>query len=283
MSASNKIKPVLINLNIGDQLTATSCSHVVVELIKFISHQRLQIPYTYQWLKQVVNKKKMSENSGKKESLQSEMHFRSVSSALENLDLILKSLMKEINGSVIPEEVCIALGSTPVTCREVYRLLLPTICHKFQCYSSHIATDDQIKRSIFRILMTSDLSQVIFTPMAPTNMYIFIRKKISPVCSGLTCDTFIKASGCRLPKDTKIVVIDFRAQKQDNLLCCNNFQIFGEVISESLENLQLGDQPNFNEIESSATMTWYQSSYVMKGFKDCIVNGSSITNKWLES
>lgn len=131
--------------------------------------------------------------------------------------------------------------------------------------------------------MTSDLSQVLFTPMAPTNMYIFIRKKMSPVHSGLTSDTFIKASGCRLPKDTKIVVIDFRAQKQDNLLCCNNFQIFGEVISESLENLQLGDQPNFNEIESSATMTWYRSSYVMKGFKDCIVNGSSITNKWLES
>lgn len=90
MTASNKVKPVLINLNIGDQLTATSCSHVVVELIKFISHQRLQIPYTYQWLKQVVNKKKMNENSAKKESLQSEVHYRSVSSALENLDLILK-------------------------------------------------------------------------------------------------------------------------------------------------------------------------------------------------
>lgn len=68
MTASNKIKPVLINLNIGDQLTATSCSHVVVELIKFISHQRLQIPYTYQWLKQVVNKKKMNENSAKRKA-----------------------------------------------------------------------------------------------------------------------------------------------------------------------------------------------------------------------
>lgn len=68
-----------------------------------------------------------------------------------NLQIIyFQSLMQEINGSVIPDEVCIALGSTPVTCREVYRLLLPTICHKFQCFSSHIATDDQIKRSIFK-------------------------------------------------------------------------------------------------------------------------------------
>ncbi|XP_047994527.1 uncharacterized protein LOC125232789 [Leguminivora glycinivorella] len=275
------MKPILVNLNIGDQLTATSCGHVVAELIKFIAHQRLQIPYTYQWLKQVVNKKKMSENVDKKESLQSEMHFRLVSSALENLDFILKSLLQEINGSMIPEEVCIALGSTAITCKEIYRLLLPTVCHSSQCHSVHIATDQKIQREVFKTLVTSDLSQVIFSPMTPTNMYIFIRRKQTnmPVAS----DTFVPARGCRLPKNTKIVVVDFRSEKPDNLSCCNDFQIFGEVISDSMVNLQLGEEPNFSEIESSETMVWYQSSYVMKGFKDCIVNGSSITNMWLES
>lgn len=90
MSSSTKLKPITINLNIGDQLTSISCGHVVVELIKFIAYQRLQIPYTYQWLKQVVTKKKMCEDEEKKDSFQSERHFRIASTALENLDFILK-------------------------------------------------------------------------------------------------------------------------------------------------------------------------------------------------
>ncbi|CAG9789276.1 unnamed protein product [Diatraea saccharalis] len=106
MSANrNKLSPLIINLNIGDQLTSISCGHVVVELIKFLVYQRLQIPYTYQWLKQVVTKKKMCANEEKKDSFQSERHFRVASTALENLDFILKVLFhvqnKLYNASII--------------------------------------------------------------------------------------------------------------------------------------------------------------------------------------
>lgn len=88
MNSSNK--PIVVDLEIGDQLTAISCGHIIVELIKFISYQRLQIPYTYQWLKQVVNKKRARICDELKDSFQSQMHFRTVSTALENLDFILK-------------------------------------------------------------------------------------------------------------------------------------------------------------------------------------------------
>lgn len=94
---SCKIKPIVVDLNIGDQLTLISCGHVVVELIKFIAFQRLQIPYTYQWLKQIVNKKKMCENRDKKESFQSERHFHIASTALDNLDFILKVCIIKYN------------------------------------------------------------------------------------------------------------------------------------------------------------------------------------------
>lgn len=80
----------MINLNIGDQFTSISCGHVVVELIKFIAYQRLQIPYSYQWLKQVVNKRKACEGENRNDNLQSERHFRTASTSLENLDFILK-------------------------------------------------------------------------------------------------------------------------------------------------------------------------------------------------
>lgn len=79
---------IKIDLNIGDQLTSISCGHIVVEIIKFLAYQRLQIPYTYQWLKQIVTKRKACENV--KESYQSERHFRVASTALDNLDFIIK-------------------------------------------------------------------------------------------------------------------------------------------------------------------------------------------------
>lgn len=89
-SNTKPTKPIIVNLNIGDQLTSISCGHVVVELIKFIAYQRLQIPYSYQWLKQVVNKRKTCEEENRNENLQSERQFRIASASLENLDFILK-------------------------------------------------------------------------------------------------------------------------------------------------------------------------------------------------
>lgn len=79
----------MIDLDIGHQLTTISCGHIVVELIKFIAYQRQQIP-PYPWLKQIVTKKIASYDENVKESFQSEKHFRIASTALENLDFILK-------------------------------------------------------------------------------------------------------------------------------------------------------------------------------------------------
>lgn len=118
-------------------------------------------------------------------------------------------------------------------------------------------------------------------------MYIFLKKKNTENDDVLNADNFVVASGCRIPRNSRIVVMDFRNKNMENVSCCNDFQIFGDVISQNLENLQiqdnLGDVDEFNEIESTDHIKWFQSSYVMKGFKDCVVNGSSVTNSWLES
>ncbi|XP_075982782.1 uncharacterized protein LOC142981016 [Anticarsia gemmatalis] len=285
---SSKNKPIVVTMEIGNQLTPISCGHIIVELIKFIAYQRLQIPYTYQWLKQVVNKKKSCEDEDVKDSFQSERHFRAASTALENLDFILKSLQQEMNSPSLPEEVCITLGATPLTCKEVYRVLLPIACHKPQCQSTLIANDQKIHRSVFRTLVTSEkLSQIFFNQLSPTNLYVFIKKKlVNNQDNILNNDNFVFTSGCRIPRNSKIVVIDLRTKEQDHIACCNDFNVFGEV-NEDLQNLHLEDSEEnpdfFHEIESSDDVKWYQSSYVMKGFKDCIVDGSSVTNLWLNS
>ncbi|XP_037876319.1 uncharacterized protein LOC101742634 isoform X2 [Bombyx mori] len=208
MSSSTPNKHLKLEINIGDQLTTISCGHVVAELIKFIAYQRLQIPYTYPWLKQLITKRKELDHENRKESFQSEKHFRTAETALKNLDLILKSLLLEINSPSMPDEVCIILGATPITCKEVYRLILPATCHRPQCHSSLIASDQKIHRNVFSDVSTTDIG-------------------------------------------------------------------IEDSFNENCEEL--------NEIESTDTIKWYQSSYVMKGFKDCIVNGSSITNTWMSS
>ncbi|CAG4953683.1 unnamed protein product [Parnassius apollo] len=226
----------------------------------------------------------------KKDTFQSERLFRIASNALDNLDFMIKILLKEIDGPSIPEEVCIALGGTPVTCKEVYRLLLPNMCHKPQCHSPCIASDQKIHRSVFKTLVTSDvLSKVLYNTLPPTNLYVFIKKR--NVCSqDLVCsDSFVFVNGYKLPRNSKVVVIDFRTQHQENLSCCKDFQVYNnDVINKNLVNLKISEndsdlpKEDYTEIESTNTMSWYQSTYVMKGFRDCTVRGSSITNKWLE-
>lgn len=81
------------------------------------------------------------------------------------------------------------------------------------------------------------------------------------------------------------MVIDFRTQNYDGVACCNDIQIFGDLgtIVVPIKSTETDQNNEYHEIESSDTAIWYQSTYVMKGFKDTIVDGSSITNTWLSS
>ncbi|CAK1553922.1 unnamed protein product [Leptosia nina] len=270
--------------NLGDGLTSISCGHIVVELIKFLVYQRTQIPYTYPWLKQLINSKKNSESE--KDSYQSERHFFVASTALSNLDFVIKSLLKEIEGAAQPQEVCVAFGATPITCKEMYRLLLPAVCHKLQCHSAHIASDRKIKDTVFRTLVTSDklYSENIFLEtLSPTNMYVFIKKVPMTNQQAVCNDTFVQVTnGYRIPRSCKIITFNFKGGNQEKTACCNDFQIFGDVLNQDLSKMSISDD-EFNEIESTDKAIWFQSTYVMKGFKDCVVKDQSITNTWLAS
>lgn len=149
-----------------------------------------------------------------------------------------------------------------------------------------------LKYLIFcRTLVTSELlNKVFLEPLAPTNMYVFLQKKITTNHDILVnSDNFSQATGCRIPKNAKKIVIDFRKQDKKNIACCNDFQIYQDTICDTMTEL-LGDDWNrfeqdgceVYEIKSTDNMEWFQSTYVLRGFKDCIVNGNSVTNKWLK-
>lgn len=137
----------------------------------------------------------------------------------------------------------------------------------------------------YRNLVTSEkLSQVFFDSLHPTNMYLFMKKSTTSNLDVVCNDSFVLINGYRIPKSCKVVALDFRNQNPENISCCNKFQIFGDMISKDLDNLKLDCNldDDFTEIESTHDIKWFQSNYIMKGFKDCIVNGSSVTNTWLE-
>lgn len=117
-------------------------------------------------------------------------------------------------------------------------------------------------------------------------MYVFIKKKTeSSQDSILSSNNFVLSSGCRIPRNAKVVVLNFRTENQNNIACCTDFQIFGDIITNSsLSHIESEENyTEFYEIESTDHIKWFQSCYVMKGFKDCVVNGHSVTNQWLNS
>lgn len=114
-------------------------------------------------------------------------------------------------------------------------------------------------------------------------MYIFLKKKANATHDTVCCENFQETSGCRIPRSSKIVVVDFRSKNLDSVACCNKIQIFGDVVTNTSPEAETDQDVEYHEIESSAAATWYQSSYIMKGFKDAVVDGSSVVNGWLTS
>lgn len=79
-----------VNVNIQDILTPKTCAHIIIEIIKYLSYQKLQIPHAYDVLKYLVQNKRDFDNANpnQNENMQSKNHFRVASSAVDALDAI---------------------------------------------------------------------------------------------------------------------------------------------------------------------------------------------------
>lgn len=79
-----------VSVNIQDILTSKTCAHIIIEIIKYLAYQKLQIPHTYDVLKYLVQKKRDFDkaNPNQNENMQSKNHFRVASSAVDVLDAI---------------------------------------------------------------------------------------------------------------------------------------------------------------------------------------------------
>lgn len=123
--------PLCINVDITENIfTPFACASVVNEFIKSLVYQKSQIPYPYNWLKTVVNRKRKScEGDERKKpiNLNIDRHYRVVSTAYDNLEEIMKNIRKELDSSCEVHEILILFGTTPQCPKEAYTIKVPSI------------------------------------------------------------------------------------------------------------------------------------------------------------
>lgn len=133
-----------------------------------------------------------------------------------------------------------------------------------------------------------DFNKILTDPLPPTNMHVFVQKRVTSKEELLVnSDNFYLTSGCMLTRYSKTITIDFRSQDKAKVSCCGNFQIYQEPVPDVANHLKVklndhieNEESAEFEIISTDDFKWYQSIYVVEGFRDCIVNGTSVTNTW---
>lgn len=88
----NNLNKLNVKVDINSVLTSKTCAAIVVEVVKFVAFQKFQIPYNFEHLKYVVEKKraKNKDFTDVNDSWQSQHYFRTTSSALDALETLFK-------------------------------------------------------------------------------------------------------------------------------------------------------------------------------------------------
>lgn len=107
-------------------LTPFTCASLVNEILKGLLHQKNQIPYSYNWLKSIVTKKREQDSNGEKTgpaNFKLVNHYRIVSSAYDTLESLMKAIIKEFSESLETiRKVVIVFGTTPECPKEVFSI-----------------------------------------------------------------------------------------------------------------------------------------------------------------
>lgn len=125
-SQTNKLSAKEINVKVKELvLTPLTCASVINEIIKYLIYQKSQIPYPYNWLKSVVDRKRKEpeNNQTKPTNLVAERHYRVVSTAYDGLQELTKHLNNEFKnyGNNI-KQILVLFGSTIYNPKEVFRI-----------------------------------------------------------------------------------------------------------------------------------------------------------------
>lgn len=144
----------VINVECSDLvLTQFVCASLVNEIFKGLLYKKSQIPYPYNWLKNIIIKKReqsASSDETKSTNLTVVNHFRVVSNAYDTMESLMTGLIKEFSETVEKIiEVLIVFGTTPECPKEVFTInTLPVIQGHNE--RNHIAQLKKYQQKILR-------------------------------------------------------------------------------------------------------------------------------------
>lgn len=256
----------------GTLLTPLACSSLVSELIKNLIFQKSQIPYPYNWLKAVVDRKRKKdaeEQGGIVKNLQVavERCFRLASSAYDNLEDIMYHIRKEMESSEV-QEVILLFGSTPFSPKQIYCIKLPVIVRGHLEVNHHQANNRNQQNILRQILLSDTWIQATGKSMPSTNMYVMLKK----VPNAVEDDFFHIHRNFSVSSRVENVVINLFYESEEESNCCSDLQIFGDNSNS--------DTKNTNKNGVSDNCEWYQAKIQVAGFKDYYVGKVSASDLW---
>lgn len=147
-------EPSKINLSItGFVLTPLACSSLINEIIKCLLYEKSQIPYSHNWLKNIVCKKRKSlenEQGTTRNHYTAKKYYNIVSKAYDALDEIMENLSKEFkNKSSTIHEILIMFGVTPLNPKETISINFTNITHD-HVEVNHVQSNFKKQRCILR-------------------------------------------------------------------------------------------------------------------------------------
>ncbi|KAL3286200.1 hypothetical protein HHI36_000711 [Cryptolaemus montrouzieri] len=258
-------------------LTPLSCSSLISEIVKCLIYQKCQIPYSYNWLKSAINRRRRQEKEAENEDNLSkrninftvENHFRTASKLYDDVEEAMKELGGELTRSIV-SEVVILFGPTPICPKEVCTIRLPKLAYgHFE--ESHVK--DALKhqhKALRQVFLSNIWMDTVDSAIPCTNTYIFIKKDdASHTKHFKPCDPL------RFQMSVKQYSINLTWECSKESLCCKNLTVFCEKSQSHIRQ---------NEVELSVLPTdkqmWYQFEYSIKGFKNVYVNKSAACDLW---
>ncbi|RZF36423.1 hypothetical protein LSTR_LSTR010843 [Laodelphax striatellus] len=291
-----------LNIKLNDLVTFQSCSTLVSSIIKYLIYQRHQIPYTFEVLKHLVKRRKelVSNDSEEEQSeisrhdrLTVEREFNKALDVYEAIDSVLRQIDSELH-SLSPEhniqEIVIIFGTTALHPKNVFRIVVPPVNYNHSD-SSH--PPQKLLNCLFRSMMTSDeLNSILDHQMCPTNTFILMKTDRKTI---IKSDLFHLKDHFRIPPKAVGLKFVFTSdlRTEDKKCCCVEDMSFFFCSPKQydsttssrlchdfkLETVEPSEGDNDNDSENS---NWFQFNFAIKGFKDCKLNGSSVTNLWMK-
>lgn len=122
------LKAVNINCKLNNLIiTPLTCSAFIMEFIKLVIYEKLQIPYPYSWLKTRILKRQTSEiDDTKQRNMMVERQYNIAATAFQFVEDLSRQLHKEFKTKdSLVEEIVISFGATANNPKEAYCIKLP--------------------------------------------------------------------------------------------------------------------------------------------------------------